>query len=155
MSSPRRTSARRKKTISDYRKGDSDIDIMRPQPKKPEEFRSGIAGFIDKFNAFSPATQMYYVKLTVGALFGFIVGNLPLNHPVGGWVIGLIIAVIALAIAAVFIRYGLKIPKDVLDDRRLILNGTFSFVMIFLVAWVVFWQLGNVNISLVQFILGI
>jgi len=83
------------------------------------------------------------------------VGNLPLDHPVGGWVIGLIIAVIALAIACVLVRYGLKISKDVLDDRRLILNGTFSFVMIFLVFWVVFWQLGNVNISLVQFILGI
>ncbi|MFX1251504.1 MAG: hypothetical protein ACFFCZ_07830 [Promethearchaeota archaeon] len=155
MSSPRRTSSRRKKTISDYRKDDSDLEIMRPQPKKPKDFRPGIAGIVDRFNAFSPATRMYYIKLAFGALFGFIAGNLPLNAPAGGWVIGLIIAVIALVIACVLVRYGLKIPEDVLDNRRLILNGTFSFVMIFLVAWVVFWQLGNINISLVQFILGI
>ena len=91
----------------------------------------------------SPMSQVYYIKVAVGLLFGLIIGIL-YDNPIiaGNWYI---FPFIALGSVYVFTRYYMKISKDDLDDLRLITwTGTVSMFIAFIVASVLIFNIVHI-----------
>lgn len=87
----------------------------------------------------SPMSQVFYIKVVVGLLFGCIIGILYTNPIIAGnW---FIFPFIALGSVYVFVRYYMKISKDDLDDLRLLTwSGTISLFIAFICASVLIFN---------------
>lgn len=104
------------------------------------EEKSTIAVGRNWFFQQSPMSQVYYLKITIGLVFGGLLG-LFYSNPViaGNW---FIFPLVALGAAIVITRYVLNISKDDLDDLRLITwTGTISMIIAFMVASVLIWNI--------------
>ena len=105
-----------------------------------EEENSTISVGKNWFFQQSPMSQVYYIKIVVGIVFGLIMGLLYKNPIIAGnWYI---FPFIALGSVYVFTRYYMKISKDDLDDLRLITwTGTVSMFIAFIVASVLIFNI--------------
>lgn len=117
------------------------------QKRKPiaagEEYgeeKSNISVRKNWFFQQSPMSQVYYLKIAIGLIFGSILG-LFYSNPIiaGNW---FIFPLIALGTAIVITRYVLNITKDDLDDLRLITwTGTISMIVAFICASVLVFNI--------------
>jgi hypothetical protein len=104
---------------------------------KPEPEKSGFMG-----KSLSPNTRMYYTKVIFGATSGLFTGILFIIIPdtIDMW---FLFALAALMICIAFVRGVLKITAEEIDQRRLFLSGTFTFVLLFIVlsslVWMILW----------------
>ena len=98
-----------------------------------------------KFNDLSPNTKMYYTKVIGGAISGFLTGGIFLLFPAispSNWFLFLISG---LGICIAIIRLILRITPDEIDQKRLILSGTFTFTLLFIVITSLIWMLQGPN----------
>ncbi|MFX0209121.1 MAG: hypothetical protein ACFFDT_24265, partial [Candidatus Hodarchaeota archaeon] len=88
----------------------------------------------------APNTKMYYTKICFGVGSGTATGFLflLLNVSPELWIL---ILIGSLIICVTFVRYVLKIPYDQIDQKRLWLSGTFTFVILFIVFTSLVWML--------------
>lgn len=93
-----------------------------------------------KTTGLAPNTKLYYSKVAFGASTGGITGFLLVLSDIflDWW---LLILVLALICCAVFVRYILKISDDQLDQKRLWLSGTFTFLVLFIVMTSLVWMI--------------
>ncbi len=94
-----------------------------------------------KFNELSPNTRMYYTKVVFGGITGIITGTTFVLFPAistGTWFLFLLVG---LASSVAFIRLGLRITPDEIDQKRLLLSGTFTFTLLFIVITSLIWML--------------
>lgn len=82
---------------------------------------------------------MYYTKVVFGVLSGSltVLFCLVLNISLSYWLITLISS---LLICVTFIRIGLNIPVTEVDQKRLFLSGTFTFVILYIVSIALGWM---------------
>ncbi|MHA1977928.1 MAG: hypothetical protein ACW98I_13560 [Candidatus Hodarchaeales archaeon] len=100
-----------------------------------------------KFNELSPNTRMYYTKVISGAISGLITGTIFLvfsSISPGTW---FFFWVTGLSICIAFIRLGLKITPDEVDQKRLIFSGTFTYTLLFIVISSLIWMLQGPNLT--------
>ncbi len=89
----------------------------------------------------SPNTKLYYTKVVTGASTGIFTGLLFLffpSVPTDSWFIFLITG---LGISVAVFRLYLKVTPDELDFKRLLLSGTFTFTLLFIVLSSLIWML--------------
>ena len=92
-----------------------------------------------KTTGLAPNTKMYYTKVLFGVSTGsltgflFILSDMFLNW----WILVLISA---LVVCVVFIRFGLKITVEEIDQKRVWLSGTFTFLVLFIVMTSLVWM---------------
>lgn len=101
-----------------------------------------------KTQGMTPNTILYYTKVSFsigcGTIGGFL--YLMLDESILTdiqdyfWIL---ILLIGLVICVFFVRYGLKIPEDEVDQKRLWLSGTFTYVVLFIVFTSLVWMLGK------------
>lgn len=89
----------------------------------------------------TPNSKLYFTKLGLGACTGTLAGLLALE-PLFGW----LLVIAGLTLAAFIVRHGYKITEEQLDQKRLILSGTFSFILITVVTWSLVWMLTTTNL---------
>jgi heme/copper-type cytochrome/quinol oxidase subunit 4 len=87
----------------------------------------------------APNTKMYYTKIAFGVSTGTITGFLFVlsDFFLDWWIL---ILIIALVICVIFIRYVLRITEDEVDQKRLWLSGTFTFLVLFIVMTSLVWM---------------
>ncbi|MFW9916102.1 MAG: hypothetical protein ACFFGZ_10895 [Candidatus Thorarchaeota archaeon] len=125
MSSPvRRTSGRKFKPIKRL-----------PRKKEQDDGTTGDAKQPGK-QRFSPNAKLYFTKLAIGGCLGTTSGLLGLD-PLLGWTL----AIFGIILAGFVVRYVYEITEEQLDQKRLILSGTFSFVLITIVTWSLTWMI--------------
>ena len=92
-----------------------------------------------KPQGLAPNTKLYYSKVCFGVSTGVIAGVLFLSSVVSPsyWILILIGGLIT---SVIFVRYVLKIPYEKLDQKRLWLSGTFTFVILFIVFTSLVWM---------------
>ncbi|MFX0122144.1 MAG: hypothetical protein ACFFAE_00770 [Candidatus Hodarchaeota archaeon] len=92
-----------------------------------------------KTKGLAPNTKMYYTKVVFGISTGVITGFLFILSDtfLNLW---LLFVIIALVICVVFVRYILKISDDQVDQKRLWLSGTFTFLVLFIVMTSLIWM---------------
>ncbi len=96
-----------------------------------------------KPQGLAPNTKLYYSKVCFGVGTGAIAGLLFLSLVVSPqerqfyWILILIGGLIT---CVIFVRYFLKIPYEQLDQKRLWLSGTFTFVVLFIVFSGLVWM---------------
>jgi hypothetical protein len=95
---------------------------------------------VTKPQGLAPNTKMYYTKVCFGIGTGTITGTLFLlsRDTVNFWLFILIGGLIA---CVSFVRYGLNITSDQVDQKRLWLSGTFTFVILFIVFTSLVWMI--------------
>ncbi|MFX1285290.1 MAG: hypothetical protein ACFFB5_16690 [Promethearchaeota archaeon] len=95
---------------------------------------------LSKPQGLTPNTKMYYTKVCFGVGSGTATGLLflLLNISPEFWIL---ILIGSLIICVTFVRYVLKIPYDQIDQKRLWLSGTFTFVILFIVFTSLVWML--------------
>lgn len=95
---------------------------------------------VTKPEGLSPKTKMYYTKVCFGISTGVFTGTLFLlsRDTVSFWLFILIGGLIS---SVFFVRYGLKITGDQVDQKRLWLSGTFTYVILFIVVTSLVWML--------------
>ena len=101
-----------------------------------------------KPQGMTPNTILYYSKvgfsIGCGTIGGFLYLMLDENILTDiqdyFWIL---ILLIGLVICVFFVRYGLKIPEDEVDQKRLWLSGTFTYVVLFIVFTSLIWMLGK------------
>ncbi len=95
---------------------------------------------VTKPQGLAPKTKMYYTKVCFGIITGIFSGTLFLlsRDTVDFW---LFILIGGLVSSVFFVRYGLKITDDQVDQKRLWLSGTFTFVILFIVFTSLVWML--------------
>lgn len=83
---------------------------------------------------------MFYTKVVFGILSGSltVLFCVVLNISLEYWIITLISS---LLICVTFIRIGLNIPISEVDQKRLFLSGTFTFVILYIVSVALGWML--------------
>ncbi|MFQ5978222.1 MAG: hypothetical protein ACE5OZ_08845 [Candidatus Heimdallarchaeota archaeon] len=89
----------------------------------------------------TPNSKLYFTKLGLGACTGTLAGLLALE-PLFGW----IMVIVGLTLAAFIVRHVYQITEEQLDQKRLILSGTFSFILITIVTWSLVWMLTTANL---------
>ncbi|MHA2224254.1 MAG: hypothetical protein ACXAC8_03560 [Candidatus Hodarchaeales archaeon] len=102
-----------------------------------------------KPKGLAPNTLLYYNKIVFGAGSGTITGLLLLLPEIGidlgititDPLVVLMILISSLVLCVTFFRYFLKISTDVLDQKRVWLSGTFTFVVLFIVFASLIWML--------------
>lgn len=125
MSSPaRRTSGRKFKPMKRLPRKKEPEDGAPGEPKQPGKQR------------FSPNAKLYFTKLAIGGSLGTTSGILALD-PLFGWTL----AIFGIILAIFIVRYIYEITEEQLDQKRLILSGTFSFVLITIVTWSLTWMI--------------
>lgn len=130
MSSPvRRTSGRKFKPIKRL-----------PRKKERENGTTGDAKQPGK-ERFSPNAKLYFTKLALGGSFGTVSGVLALE-PLFGWTL----AIFGIILAIFIVRYVYEITEEQLDQKRLILSGTFSLVLITIVTWSLAWMITSTEL---------
>ncbi len=93
------------------------------------------------FKGLSPNTQMYYTKVIFGAISGIITGSTFVLFPAispGSW---FLFWLSGLGICITFVRLGLRITPEEVDQKRLIFSGTFTFTLLFIVITSLIWML--------------
>lgn len=92
-----------------------------------------------KPQGLAPNTKLYYSKVCFGIGTGAVAGILFLSSVVSPsyWILILIGGLIT---SIIFVRYVLKIPYEKLDQKRLWLSGTFTFVILFIVFTSLVWM---------------
>lgn len=92
-----------------------------------------------KPQGLAPNTKLYYSKVCFSIGTGVVTGVLFLSSVVSPsyWILILIGGLIA---SVLFVRYVLKIPYEQLDQKRLWLSGTFTFVILFIVFTSLVWM---------------
>jgi hypothetical protein len=93
----------------------------------------------EKAKGLTPNTKMYYTKVLFGVSSGFLTGIIfvILSVSPGWWFLFLITS---LLICTAFVRIGLGISTSDVDQKRLFLSGTFTFVILFIVASSLGWM---------------
>ncbi|MHA2245604.1 MAG: hypothetical protein ACXADY_11620 [Candidatus Hodarchaeales archaeon] len=93
-----------------------------------------------KPKGLSPNTMMYYTKVCFGVGNGAVAGLLFLLSILSPsyWILILIGGLIT---CMVFVRYVLKISNEQLDQKRLVLSGTFTYVILFIVFTSLVWMI--------------
>lgn len=87
----------------------------------------------------APNTKMYYTKIAFGVSTGTLTGFLlVLSELFFNWWI--LILIIALVVCVFFVRFVLKITEDEVDQKRLWLSGTFTFLVLFIVMTSLVWM---------------
>jgi heme/copper-type cytochrome/quinol oxidase subunit 4 len=93
-----------------------------------------------KPQGLAPNTKMYYTKVTFGVSMGGITGLLlVLSDIFFNW--WLLILIIAFVLCVVFVRFVLKISDDQIDQKRLWLSGTFTFLVLFIAVTSLVWMI--------------
>ncbi|OLS25457.1 MAG: hypothetical protein HeimC3_14440 [Candidatus Heimdallarchaeota archaeon LC_3] len=118
---------------------------VRPREELIEE-RENIkpTTFIQKFQNLSPNTQIYYVKITTGLLLGSISSALYMIPEIASnW---FFLPIIGLIIDVLIVRGPLKIDETSASWVRLILSGTITLFVSFIVASSLLWMLLFANI---------
>ncbi len=112
--------------------------IKRPTDDSSFELESEPS--VIKPQGLAPNTKMYYTKICFGVGGGIATGLIFLLSNVSPelWII---ILIGSLIICVTFVRYGLKIPYDQVDQKRLWLSGTFTFVILFIVFTSLVWMI--------------
>jgi heme/copper-type cytochrome/quinol oxidase subunit 4 len=87
----------------------------------------------------APNTKMYYTKVAFGASTGTLTGFLLVlsDFFLNWWIL---ILIIALVVCVIFIRYILQITEDQVDQKRIWLSGTFTFLVLFIVMTSLVWM---------------
>jgi hypothetical protein len=87
----------------------------------------------------APNTKMYYTKVAFGVSTGTLTGFLLVfsDFFLNWWVL---IPIIALVICVIFIRYILQITEEQVDQKRVWLSGTFTFLVLFIVMTSLVWM---------------
>ena len=87
----------------------------------------------------APNTKMYYTKVAFGVSTGTLTGFLLVlsNFFFNWWIL---ILVIAFVVCVIFVRFILKITEDQVDQKRLWLSGTFTFLVLFIVMTSLVWM---------------
>ncbi|MFX0015572.1 MAG: hypothetical protein ACFFB2_11690 [Promethearchaeota archaeon] len=103
---------------------------------KPEEVESRS----ETTTGLAPNTKMYYTKVSFGVCTGLVTGFLFVVSEVflNWW---LLILVLALVTCVLFVRYVLKISSEDIDQKRLWLSGTFTFLVLFIVMTSLVWMI--------------
>ncbi|MFX0152355.1 MAG: hypothetical protein ACFFAJ_16325 [Candidatus Hodarchaeota archaeon] len=95
-----------------------------------------------KTKGLKPNTKLYYTKVSFGVGSGLISGFAFLlfdfSPPIDIWLLVLIASLLS---CLFFVRYILRISPDELDQKRLWLSGTFTFVLLFIVVTSLIWML--------------
>ncbi len=95
-----------------------------------------------RFNELSPNTRMYYTKVVFGGITGIVTGTFfvlfPEISPSSTWFLFLITG---LGLSMAVIRFVLRITPDVVDQKRLLFSGTFTFTLLFIVLTSLIWML--------------
>lgn len=95
-----------------------------------------------KTTGLKPNTKLYYSKVSFGVTSGFITGFtfllLDVSPPINIWFLLLIAGLVT---CVLFVRYVLKISPDELDQKRVWLSGTFTFVLLFIVVTALIWMI--------------
>ncbi|UCG90766.1 MAG: hypothetical protein JSU57_03270 [Candidatus Heimdallarchaeota archaeon] len=112
--------------------------IKRPTDDSSFELESEPS--VTKPQGLAPNTKMYYTKVCFGVGSGTATGLLFLMANVSPelWIL---ILIGSLIVCVTFVRYGLKIADDQIDQKRLWLSGTFTFVILFIVFTSLVWML--------------
>jgi len=84
----------------------------------------------------SPNAKLYYTKIGMGASLGITSGVLSLD-PLIGWTL----AILGIILAVFIVRYVYEISEEQLDQKRVILAGTFSFILVMIVTWSLSWMI--------------
>ncbi|MFX0113224.1 MAG: hypothetical protein ACFFB3_01620 [Candidatus Hodarchaeota archaeon] len=125
MSSPaRRTSGRKFKPIKRLPRKKEPEEGAMPSTKQPGKLR------------LTPNSKLYFTKLALGATIGTTCGFFALE-PLVGWTL----AIFGIIVAVFIVRYIYEITEEELDQKRVILSGTFSFILITIVTWSLVWML--------------
>ena len=92
-----------------------------------------------KTKGLAPNTRMYYTKVAFGVSTGTLTGFLLVLSDVflNWW---LFILIIALIVCVIFVRYVLNITPDDIDQKRVWLSGTFTFLVLFIVMTSLVWM---------------
>ena len=92
-----------------------------------------------KTKGLAPNTRMYYTKVAFGVSTGTLTGFLLILSDVflNWW---LFILIIALIVCVIFVRYVLNITPDDIDQKRVWLSGTFTFLVLFIVMTSLVWM---------------
>ncbi|UCE14957.1 MAG: hypothetical protein JSV04_07200 [Candidatus Heimdallarchaeota archaeon] len=101
-----------------------------------------------KTRGMAPNTKMYYTKVGFSMVTGMIGGFLYLMLDESiltdiqdfFWIM---ILLVGLVVCVFFVRFGLKITEDDIDQKRLWLSGTFTYVVLFIVFTSLVWMLGK------------
>ncbi|MFW9855436.1 MAG: hypothetical protein ACFFFG_10255 [Candidatus Thorarchaeota archaeon] len=90
-------------------------------------------------SGLKPSAKNYYSKVAFGIGNGTIAGIafLFFNLSPDLW---LVLLIAGLVLCALFIRYVLKVPREEVDNKRLWLSGTFTFILLFVVVSSLFWM---------------
>ncbi|MFX0212127.1 MAG: hypothetical protein ACFFDT_39505 [Candidatus Hodarchaeota archaeon] len=87
----------------------------------------------------APNTKMYYTKVAFGVSTGTLTGILLVISEffLNWWILFLIIAFV---VCVIFVRFILKITEEEIDQKRLWLSGTFTFLVLFIVMTSLVWM---------------
>lgn len=118
---------------------------VRPREELLEE-RENIkpTTFLEKFQNLSPNTQVYYVKILTGLILGTISSVLyTIPEIASNW---FFIPIIGLLIDVLIVRSSLKLDETSVSWVRLILSGTITLFVSFVVASSLLWMILFANI---------
>jgi len=92
-----------------------------------------------KIKGLAPNTKMYYTKIAFGVSSGTLTGFLfVLSEVFLNW--WLLVLIVALIVCVIFVRYVLNITPNEIDQKRLWLSGTFTFLVLFIVMTSLVWM---------------
>ncbi|UCG01614.1 MAG: hypothetical protein JSW11_18635 [Candidatus Heimdallarchaeota archaeon] len=96
-----------------------------------------------KPKGLAPNTKMYYTKVAFGVSTGGITGFLFILSDIflNWW---FLILIVALIVCVIFVRFVLKISGEEIDQKRLWLSGTFTFLVLFIVMTSLVWMFFNI-----------
>ena len=113
---------------------------VRPREELIEE-RENIkpTTLLEKFQNLSPNTQIYYVKILTGLILGSVSSALyTIPEIASNW---FFIPIIGLVIDVLIVRVPLKIDETSASWVRLILSGTITLFVSFIVASSLLWMI--------------
>ncbi|MFW9928351.1 MAG: hypothetical protein ACFFD1_03080 [Candidatus Thorarchaeota archaeon] len=110
-----------------------------------EQERPAAKTILEKFDRLSPNSKIYYLKLIASFIIGIPAGALyTIQDIANNW---FLIPIIALIVVVLFVRFGLKMDESQVSWARLILSGTITLFISFIVVSAVIWMIFFGNIS--------